>query len=339
MRLPARFLAPALLAAALSGCSGITIARVSVVEAGTGLPIRHAGVSLACGNWNLDVSGKNTPRESRRDGNTGRDNAVWFATWDNTASAHAWTGYYAGHGGANARRQGLALPLLHLPILFLRLEVPPVRTPVSLLYHKFHSVRKGKPPVSPPPDSSDAAIDLMEGDYLPPWGRGKVADILVTVAPREEWEPRIESGPVVIHIHPDGSSTVVEPDPLTPTLRFTFPGEGNGIRRVEPNRDGGPLVFAAPETGYSPDFGPITSQGGYDGDGTPCYCFRIRSVFDADGRLAGGYYGKIYGPVTPGWVRPATPPLVKLPWFSCYVNPTPLDTNLEPLPPYHSYGP
>lgn len=165
----------------------------------------------------------------------------------------------------------------------------------------------------------------MEGDYLPPWGHGKIADMIVSIAPREEWE--------------------VYSARLQPTLILTFPGEGNGICEVPLNRDGGPLVFAAPETGYSREFGPVSYSACYANSRVesingknrrtfPAYCFRIRSEFDADGRLVAGHYGKIYGDIYPNFVWPPSPPLVKLPAFSCYVNPVPLDTNLEPLPPY-----
>ena len=191
---------------ALAGCHGLTIARVSVVDAETKRPIRHAPVSFICENWNLDVSGKNSPRPSKHEGNTGRDNAAWFAAWNNTASCYAHMGHFEGHYQASVSRQGIPIPLLHLPFFrLLRLEAVPVRHPVPLLRHSFPKNHKelisGPTPLFPPGTSPDVAIDLLEGDWLPPWGNGKTADILVTVLSPEETGRRNH------------------------TLRFTFPGE------------------------------------------------------------------------------------------------------------------
>ncbi len=307
---------------AFAGCYGLTIARVSVVDAETKRPIRHAPVSFTCDNWNLDVSGKNSPGPSHHEGNTGRDNAAWFAAWDNTALCRAHMGHFEGHYQASVSRQGIPIPLLHLPFFrLLRLEAVPVRHPVPLLLHHFPKTKsykdlraKNPSPLFPPGTSPDVAIDLLEGDWLPPLGNGKTADILVTVLSPEETGR---------YYH---------------TLRFTFPGDGNGIRPVEPNLDGGPYVWTAPDSGYASEFGPISWEGRNYDKPIPCYCFRIRSEYDADGRLVSCHYGKIYDCIRAAGVY-KRPSRILLPTFSCYVNPAPLDPNLEPLPPYGFNGP
>ena len=295
----------------LAGCKGYTIARVSVVDAETRQPIRSVQVNFICNNWNLDVSGKHQPPQSCHDANTGRDNAVWFAAWNNTSHCLAGIDHGAGYYRALVSRHGIPFPILHLPFFrLIRLEAVPVRNPVPLIHHHFFEIKEPVAAPLPPPDaSSDVAIDLMEGDLLPPWGNGKVADILATVIHSEE-SGRQES-----------------------YLFFTFPGEGNGICPVEPNLGGGPYVWSAPETGYSPEFGPITWKSRDYNKPPPCHCIRIRSRFDGEGRLVSCHYGKIYGGIQSRGVY-KHPPLVLLPAFSWYLNPAPLDTNLEPLPPY-----
>ena len=57
-------------------------------------------------------------------------------------------------------------------------------------------------------------------------------------------------------------------------------------------------------------------------------CFRIRTKLDENGQVVGGYYGKIYGdifflPNSYGAV------IVAIPQFLYYLNPNPLDRNLE----------
>lgn len=324
---------------ALAGCHGLTVARVSVVDAQTRRPVRGVPVVFTAYDWNLDFSGKNPPGQSRRESDTGRDNAVWFFTWDNTAAVSARSGYWAGHDAAQARSRGLPLPLLHVPVLFLRLEAPPVRTPVPLLFHEFTPIRRGKPKPEPPPDTPGVALDLIEGDWLPPWGEGKTADLLFTLAPQEEWEEVRQPVPWQKIKFANGR-TVLTPSysyavSNRPTYRLSFPGEGNGLCEVEPNPGPGPRIFAAPETGYEAEIGPLRA----DWTSAPFLCFRIRSEHDSDGRLVSCHYGKIYGGIRLGKVW-RSPPLELLPAFFYYVNPAPLDTNLEPLPPFsRQHGP
>ena len=118
---------------ALAGCYGLTIARVSVVDAQTRRPVRGVPVTFVADDWNLDFVG--TPGQIRLESNTGRDNAVWFFTWDNTALAYAQSRYWAGHDGTFARSRGLPLPLLHLPVLFIFGFIPPEESQqVMLIY-------------------------------------------------------------------------------------------------------------------------------------------------------------------------------------------------------------
>ena len=55
------------------------------------------------------------------------------------------------------------------------------------------------------------------------------------------------------------------------------------------------------------------------------YFFRVRSEYDANKRLKSAYYGKLLGPVQVNVQGTKTAKLS----FTYYLNPTPLDQNME----------
>ena len=306
------------IAVLFSGCYGISVVRVSVADASDGRPL--SGYPVRCGApiFHLDIFRHDSTYHSAT---TGRDNAVWFFNWNNTDSMHAiveprlYDGHYCGRW---EHRQGLPLPLLHLPIHFIRLKPVPIRNPVPL---KRFSIGARKPEgggsaISDADSETPIAIDLLEGDRLPPWGNGKVADVLAYRIPLPEgtWGyPRF-------------------------AMKLVFPGDGNGLCQVEPDVSGGPLVWEAPEGGYEPEYvfwNPSASRNYDQENPPPCHCFRIRSEFDAAGHLVSCHYGKIYGDFQIGWVSPAG----WVPQFRGYINPHPGDSNLEPLPPFQGFMP
>ena len=166
------------------------------------------------------------------------------------------------------------------------------------------------------------SFDFVMGDYLPPYGQGKVADLV------------FKSSLV------DVEST----NNFRRVLKFfdfaneaSFPGKGNGILSQMPRPTAGIKLREAPGAGYEPStilhcglrkklVGPNLYQESYsDSDENRCYYFRIRSEYDDKGVLIGGYYGKIYEDFKLGF-RLETGCSVE---FVYYLNPTPLDRNLE----------
>lgn len=309
-----RALTACALALLFTGCYGISVVRVSVVDATDGHPL--SGYPVRCGApiFRLRFSSADGTDHSA---STGRDNAVWFFDLNNTDCMYAFVeprlhdGHYCGRWG---HRQGLPLPLLHLPVHFIRLKPVPVRNPVPLKVVSIgHRMPEGGGNAIPDADAeTPIAIDLLEGDWLPPWGNGKVADVLAyrTPLPEGTWgNPRF-------------------------AMKLVFPGTGNGLCRVEPDVSGGPLVWEAPESGYVSEHEFWNGHGtdrNYDEDNPPpCHCFRIRSEFDEAGRLVSCHYGKIYGDFRIGRFSPVG----WSPKFRGYVNPKPADPNLEPLPPF-----
>ena len=164
------------------------------------------------------------------------------------------------------------------------------------------------------------ALDLMSGDWLPPFGEGKVADIEFARLPHEDLGSGMNDSDV------RGTS-------FRDSMAVRFPGEGNGLVESNPAPNLRLRIRTAPEDGYRPDYLCWTGRnrkleyvGSYDEN--RCFCFRIRTRRDDRGRIVGAYYGKIYGDITFAYqFRPEFVPASVC--MSYYLNPTPLDRNLE----------
>ena len=118
-----------------------------------------------------------------------------------------------------------------------------------------------------------------------------------------------------------------------------FNGEGNGlVEKMVEGKNLGIKIRDALEDGYvtkkairfgraKRKQGPNTFPEYYaENNKDRCYCFRIRSRFDDKGRLIEAYYGKIYGDFNFDGYYDVGLRSVE---FLYYLNPTPLDRNLE----------
>ncbi len=175
-------------------------------------------------------------------------------------------------------------------------------------------------------DGTNAVLryDLIKGDWLPPNGNGEVVDMEIKSAYR-----------------------LVDVRKVTNLLRLrlyefenriVFPGAGNGVsERMSRSTEGLKLRNALPD-GYVQEvvrrFGMKGNQIGRniygeeftDVNENRVYVFRIRSRIDEHGNVMNAYYGKIYGDFR-----------LQGDWevgfrgveFLYYLNPTPLDRNLE----------
>ena len=165
--------------------------------------------------------------------------------------------------------------------------------------------------------------DLVVGDYLPPDGRGEVADLVVESRLTSLFSTNIYRQTMFFY---DFTNTM------------SFPGEGNGVVPSMTRATDGIRLRVAPEEGY--ERAAVSRCGNrmkvmppniWDDVYTECnpnrcHYFRIRSRYDESGNLVGGYYGKIYGDFEIG---------CRLRYGGCsveflyYLNPAPLDRNLE----------
>ena len=177
-------------------------------------------------------------------------------------------------------------------------------------------------------DGTNAVLrfDFIAGDWLPPEGNGRHADMIVRT--RYALRDKVKDGKYYTQVFYDFTNEI------------EFPGEGNGCAEdAVAGRNCGIRIRAAPETGYvsrkTLQFGRRRKQTKVkgvwpdeytDSNDDRCYSFRIRSRFDESGNLIEAYYGKIYGDFRfKGTDKSGFNGMN----FLYYLNPTSLDRNLE----------
>ena len=166
-------------------------------------------------------------------------------------------------------------------------------------------------------EKNSFAYDFLTQDWLPPWGKGEFADIRFMRMPRKK---------IGLSTNFNGRVGVVFKDVVT----VDFPGDGNGFVVMQVRDDAGLKVREAPENGYSQHY-ELESGIGHDlqfytkYNKKRCLCFRIRTRFDDKGQIIEGYYGKIYGDIHHNAWKAG---IAKIS-FLYYLNPKPLDRNLE----------
>ena len=160
--------------------------------------------------------------------------------------------------------------------------------------------------------------DLVEGDWMPPFGKGEHADIEFKLLPREDFG--MGMGPSGI------------PDPaFRDTIQVEFVGNDNGIVRISPPLGAVLKVRSAPADGYLGKFSiwfgqTKTMQDDTNIDKEACHAFRIRTIKDKQGKIVSALYGKIYGDFRISYRYYLIPTGVM---FTYYLNLTPNDRNLE----------
>jgi hypothetical protein len=147
----------------------------------------------------------------------------------------------------------------------------------------------------------EVGLDLIEFDWMPPYGKGKYADFIFRM-----------------------DSKYVSGDDFESTLTLTFMGKQDGIQLIKDNRKGGSsfkLPRFAPKTGYKNILvkkikkipGKSTED---DIEHENNYIFRIRSE-ERDGKLLRAMYGKIQGDIE---VHPYGTKSGRI-YFMYYLNP------------------
>ena len=171
----------------------------------------------------------------------------------------------------------------------LRAVLKPIRNPIPMAFHSstgLHLHEIGR----------EYALDLEVGEMLPPYGSGRVADLLVRLDGR-----RIDNGP-------DQEEDIG----FKATIRFSNPLDGFIEFEVEPKEraKGSALIsdYLAPAGGYQSSFERIAVHGKFLNRefnapdlaklDRKAYYFRLRTQSDASGKVISANYGKIYGPVS-----------------------------------------
>ena len=163
-------------------------------------------------------------------------------------------------------------------------------------------------------------FDFLVGDWLPPVGKGKVADVRFERMPREDLGEGMNGAGVKGRVYRD-------------SMTVSFLGGENGLVKVAESSSVTLRIRTAPEGGYCDsyncwegvgrDLQPISSY-----DKLRDFCFRIRTRKNDKGEIVEAFYGKIYGDIS---FAPAFDPLENIASVCMlyYLNPTPLDRNLE----------
>jgi hypothetical protein len=231
------------------------------------------------------------------------------------------SGYYGAYGGDFQYNRKSLFGVWQPDNLVVTIKLQRVEKPIPLFVRQIFSrasasvssnyfdIGKGK-----------MQFDLIKGSFLPPIGKGEYADICFT---------RLEREDLGIGTNFNGRTSLAYRD----GMMVEFLGDGNGLIEIPSKKTDGIKIRAAPLEGYRADY--LVTKGKdksvkYFTSSNPDrnFAFRIRTKKDADGRIVSTYYGKIYGDIVikkPYGVEE----LVAAPSFMYYLNPTPLDRNLE----------
>lgn len=160
--------------------------------------------------------------------------------------------------------------------------------------------------------------DLVEGEWMPPIGYGKVADLEIVCLPREQ---------LGMGRNGRGDQAKAYRD----TVAIRFPGEGNGIVEMHPRPGAGILIRTAPESGYEPEYRCWLERGldlqwRTSTNRQRCFCFRIRTRKDENGQVIDAKYGKIYRDF---YISTGKDRCICGAGFLYYLNPKSMDRNLE----------
>ena len=161
------------------------------------------------------------------------------------------------------------------------------------------------------------SYDMMMGEWLPPFGKGKVADIEFTRLPHEDLGEGVSDG--------------IKSNSYRDAVAVKFVGVDNGIFECWPPAESCLKIRSAPEDGYTPDY--LCWEGrdrnlkySTNYDKKRCLAFRIRTQKDEKGQIKKSYYGKIYNDIV---AYTGSNHAIFGVMFSYYLNPTSLDRNLE----------
>jgi hypothetical protein len=160
-----------------------------------------------------------------------------------------------------------------------------------------------------PAKGVDVGYDLVVGDWIAPYGRGRIADI-------------------VFH----GEGVLKDNRNYRGKLTVTFPGQGNGLIQLEvPQPQSSPLrmPYEAPADGYESErvwravrkYNPQTMENEEyvnDSSKTGNFFIRVRAELDAEGKIMKALYGKIHAPFEFGPRGKNAMPAI---YFVYYLNP------------------
>ncbi len=303
---------------------------VLVLDESTGLPVKDVLVRGGFENYHGWLAVKGAPPPNEDFVRTDADGRCTVRGRTNNGEAgaaveEAPSGYYCpyfGEGFTFRRKNILGIWQPDNVVVTIRLQRVEHPIPLFVKYVSNASPVSGSRDIFPKGEDT-VRYDLVMGDWLPPVGSGKVADVEFTRHPRKTLYE--------IEIQKFGEKKKYEAYRDSMTVEFL--GEDNGLKELSPSPDLGLRIRTAPETGYSSTYESWHQNDFVDGfvvarkvtksyDENRCFCFRIRTRHDENGKIVEAYYGKIYGDIYFSWG-------VSNVCMLYYLNLTPLDRNLE----------
>lgn len=190
----------------------------------------------------------------------------------------------------------------------IELVVKPIKSPIPM--YAYHVSGNPASFCEIPVLKRAIGYDLMAHDWVSPYGKGKISDF-------------------IFELDKDFASAKL----FNSSLAMTFSNKGDGISAMKiPLNTGSQLRLPryAPEDGYQTE---LFKKMGRESGKAICagtsedqnYFIRVRTVLDEQGRIKSALYGKIYGDIVMDPINSKTAYL----FFTYYLNPTPLDRNLE----------
>ena len=300
-----------------------------VVDAESGIPLEGVPVEASFSNDNGWKAWTESAPINHDSEPTDRNGRCRLGGKTNIGRAGCWVddpphGYYGG-GGRSFRFKWKNLVGIWQPDnLVATIRLQRVEHPIPLFVKKVSKI-DWKNPVGGF-DGTNAVLryDLIKGDWLPPDGNGEVADMEIKSAYRLV-DVRKVTNLLDLRLYEFEN-------------RIVFPEAGNGIlEQMSRQTEGLKLRKALPD-GYAQEvvrrFGMkgnpigknVYGEEFTDADENRVCVFRIRSRIDEHGNVLNAYYGKVHGDFR-----------LQGDWkvgfrgveFLYYLNPTPLDRNLE----------
>lgn len=309
-----------------SGCiSRFALTRISVVDEETGKPITNVTVNCSYHCISFDVSGKSgSPNNTCWYEKTGSDNVKWILGHGSSPEVSAWlttapAGYYKGDGSLVnfwPISYLLPLPIWLPPFRNIQISALKKENPVYLFqsFVKDPRIEWRRSDKSTNNIAVEYAFDCFQGDWCPPHGQGESRDLIFSYSHEHLGQGQDRHGKAVNYYKKQ--------------RRLTFSNPGDGIvvyRKSDSNVPAKrPVDLIAPVDGYVSEHSSYfecspTSNWSRSDESYINFYFRIRSKFNSEGVLVGGHYGKLSGRYSFYLGMDA----------EYFVNPTPLDTNLE----------
>ena len=229
-------------------------------------------------------------------------------------------GYYSGGGWGYRFKKKNFLGVWQPDNLVVTIKLQRVEHPISLFIKNFF--KDGNDYVNVDyfgKGSGKMQFDLIKGDWLPPLGDGEFSDVVFS---------RLEREDLGIGTNFNGRTSLAYRD----RMMVEFLGACNGMVEMPSKKTDGIKIRTAPLDGYKADY--LVTKGKdksvkYFTSSNPDrnFAFRIRTKKDKNGKIVSAFYGKIYGDIDFKKFTSNVP--VAAPSFMYYLNPTPLDRNLE----------